>query len=626
MSRSSPISPPYPDAMTDPSAFPESMRPLGAYVAKRCPLRVQLDIVLPVEQLPVAEDVQMRIDAGVVFEAALTGQMREAAQPGWVFIEEDSPTEEIRATEAAIDASAPLIVNARLPSDYSEFRSGAPDLLVWDVDGYVPIDIKHHKTLEEGHGARVSRLDDPFPRCLEEAPSGLRSRKDDALQLAHYQRMLEAMGAAASGSFAGIIGKECVVAWYDLDREMWTTPAKSGGKKRKRRTTMEAYDFEFEYRRDQAADAYLFRAGDTTELLPPVRISDCQMCGWKDYCDEVLQAGSGDASLLPNIGYRPWRALRTAGIRTREDVADLDYRTAKLGADGVDLGKWLDVCARADSTAPLEELYGRAKKQLQLLADAGISTAGQLVEAVEPQTAALDGAGFLPGAVLNARAAIGSDPVYVRPGVDDLGIPRADIELDVDMENAEDGVYLWGVLVTDRAESGLVDDGYLGFHSWDPLDETGEMAVFREFWAWLTGLLARAEQASVTVNGYCWYDPAENTQLRRIASRAPELIDEVESFIVSGAWVDLRKEFDDRWITGSSTSLKVIAPLAGFNWEVDDPGGGISMVRYQEAVSGDAAAQDWLLRYNRGDVEATLAIREWLDSERFQRLEIAGRT
>jgi predicted RecB family nuclease len=66
--------------------------------------------------------------------------------------------------------------------------------------------------------------------------------------------------------------------------------------------------------------------------------------------------------------------------------------------------------------------------------------------------------------------------------------------------------------------------------------------------------------------------------------------------------------------------LKKIAPLANFEWQVDDPGGGMSMLYYDMAVrDGDATEQDkarkWLLTYNQGDVEATLAIRNWIERE-----------
>ena len=139
-----------------------------------------------------------------------------------------------------------------------------------------------------------------------------------------------------------------------------------------------------------------------------------------------------------------------------------------------------------------------------------------------------------------------------------------------------------------------------------------ESENFLHFWDWLDTLITSCTRAGASMLAYCWHQAAENTPLRRIARHSPTLKSRVDSFITSGEWVDLERIFRATWITGDSTGLKAIAPLAGFSWAVEDPGGAIEMVRYTKAAAGSTDAQAWLTNYNRGDVEATLAIHEML--------------
>jgi len=604
-------------ARHDYSALP----PLGAYVAKRCPVRVQLDhLDIDAEPIPLPADVVLRMEQGTAFEAEIVTRLREVAGPGWVFVDEDNldSAGARAATGAAIADAAPVIVGANLEADFVHKRAGKPDLLVWHGDGYAPVDVKHHLTLdalERGAPARVSALADPAPSAAEPDPvHQLRRSKDDALQLAHYRHMLAALGVSATESCGGIIGKEGRVVWYALDEPMWQTPAKSDGKKVKMRSTLEAYEFEFDFRRDIAAVALRHQDDPTTELLvEPMRCGDCPTCPWLEVCNVELLAGSGDASLLPHLGYPQWRALRDAGIIGRDAVAALDLATAALFAASVDVARWLEDAATVAPHTPVEEIRPRAKKQIATLQAAGMATAADITEGIDPTTARFGG--WIYTAVLNARAATGDEPVYLLPG-GITSVPRADIEIDVDMESTNDGVYMWGVSVTDRAATGVTPTGYRPFVRWEPVNAATENAAFREFWNWLSDVRRRSAEAGLTLAAYCWHEGAENREMRRIAAGDAALSTEVDAFIGSAEWVDMQKVFRAGWITGESTSLKVVAPLAGYAWEVDDPGGGMSMVRF--AIAVDPAAPDraearaWLEAYNRGDVEATAAIREWL--------------
>lgn len=229
------------------------------------------------------------------------------------------------------------------------------------------------------------------------------------------------------------------------------------------------------------------------------------------------------------------------------------------------------------------------------------------------------GLSSLPEQIDRARAALGAAPVYRRREVDAISVPRADVEVDVDMENVEDGVYLWGALLTHRWAVSAATEPYHPFVTWEPLTPEVQAENFLRFWNWLMDIRAASLQAGHTFSAYCYNASSENTYLRTLG-RAAGVLDRVEELIGSDGWVDMLRVFDNQLITGGGSGLKTAAPLAGFSWKVEDPGGGESMLRYDGAVSSPSRAErgearQWLLKYNRGDVEATLAIREWLDRD-----------
>jgi hypothetical protein len=98
-----------------------------------------------------------------------------------------------------------------------------------------------------------------------------------------------------------------------------------------------------------------------------------------------------------------------------------------------------------------------------------------------------------------------------------------------------------------------------------------------------------AAGSGLQLRAYCYNEAAENGQMRRIAAPLG-LGDEVEAFIGSEEWVDLlpglRVPAGDRLLGRPEE----VAPLSGFAWEVDDPGGDVSMLYYETAV--DASEVD----------------------------------
>jgi predicted RecB family nuclease len=586
----------------------------GGYAAKQCPVRAQNDALQPAEPIPPDPFTQRLFAHGNEFETEVVADLLRLHPQAVVAVGPNSGGREA-ATVAAMSVGASPIVNGRLPADLAGRRVGRPDVLVAALGGgYWPVDIKWHQNLEPasgkhsalpGHCSALDALGRDVAVLDEEYEA--RKKEDDLLQLAHYQRMLESISmGAADGRWGGIIGTERRVVWYDLDAPIWRTP--SSARRTKLRSTMERYDFEFGFRLDVVAVAVRHKRDPSVRLLTvPVKISECGTCPWWAYCRPQLEEPPGDVSLLPRIGWAQWKIHRDHGVTNRGELAALDPRTARLVGSGIDVAALI----KAATDIELDDLA--TAKELSLLASEGVATAADL-KGLCPRTASYSDTGLsaLPAHIDLARAALGPAPVYRRRGLSGLVVTRADVEVDVDMESTEAGCYLWGSYVTDHANVGFAEGGYRAFVTWEPLTPAVEAANSLEFWRWLMQLRRGCRERGITFAAYCYNASAENIYLRRLGLAEPALAEEIDTFIGSEEWSDLLRAWDTQLITGDSSSLKITAPLAGFQWNVDDADGGQSMLKHDLAAHGDQPARDWLLAYNRGDVEATLAIREWM--------------
>ena len=186
-------------------------------------------------------------------------------------------------------------------------------------------------------------------------------------------------------------------------------------------------------------------------------------------------------------------------------------------------------------------------------------------------------------------------------------VPRADIEVDVDMEAYLDqGAYLWGA---------WHDGEYFPFVTWEPLGGRAEAENFAAFWRWLMDLRAQAHAEGKTFAAYCYSAHGENHWMRMSAQRFGEVDElEVEEFIASSEWVDMFAHVKSSFAGPYGLGLKVVAPEAGFAWPEEDFDGEESVNARREALAGDHNARQRLLDYNCGDVQATRAVREWMDA------------
>ncbi|XGP72629.1 TM0106 family RecB-like putative nuclease [Actinokineospora auranticolor] len=306
-------------------------------------------------------------------------------------------------------------------------------------------------------------------------------------------------------------------------------------------------------------------------LAEPSRVVECRGCPWWPVCEDAL-VRARDVSLV--VRGEDAGMLRAAGVTTVDDLALVD-------PDELDVPLLVGM--------PAADAVGLARAWL---ADLAVVRRSEHVE-----------------------------------------VPRADVEVDVDMESFGDaGAYLWGVLLSgvDIGEP----RGYRAFATWDPLPTDDEARSFAEFWGWLSGVRRAAAERGLTFRAYCYNELAENRWLLASVKRFGEHPGiprrrEVLQFIESDQWVDLFGSVRDHFLCSHGKGLKTIAPVAGFSWRDPEAGGENSMRWYRDAVGMDGGVPDErqrkrLLEYNEDDVLATAALRRWMTSPAVNEIPYVG--
>lgn len=591
---------------------------LGGYDAKRPIWEVFMDnSVIYTESMktPYSSAVMDRMEQGNKFELEI-GEIVAQAE-GVVIIPLCDRSDESKAlreklTMAAIERKERVIWNARLP--FINGRIAEPDMLVFYKDGYVPVDVKHHTSINGGKSpyyAHVSSLVDPCGvSSIKEQVGNGSPRKEDAMQLAHYWEVLKDLGVNASVPLGGIVGKERKIIWYLLDELSFL----HGIDGRKKTPVLDIYAHAFSKAWRIAAIAILQGYNPAIPRPPeslPYWDSSCLESPWREQIQFELERRD-DISLLPGMTGLRSLPYREVGVTTIRQLSEMDWRGAWLIANGYSLSYVLR--RAANGVDPIALIGVRACKRL------GISTSKDLLE-IDPSVSIFEGVKVwnLTGSIDNARSRI-MKTVYRKEWISHVEIPRASIELDLDIEDSEGIVYLIGVWESLRY--GKTEKGrYVSFSTWDRTPE-GERDVFAQWWAYTQNMRKYAQSRGKSCKTY-FYSHHETSSFRKLAEKwkgnpGIPTAKELEALFDSRDWVDMLPKVRDQlvWPT-EGYGLKSVAKWCRFDWRDETPGGDNSLVWYELATNSDdpkvrKEMQKRLLTYNEDDVLATKAVRDYL--------------
>jgi predicted RecB family nuclease len=425
------------------------------------------------------------------------------------------------STLAAMEAGAELIFGGRLGRDGSQLV-GAPDLLVQLYDGYAAVDIKNHLVVgDKGITVRAERLLNVGHGNGE--PALFRpSRRRDLLQVAHYWRLLDAVGHASTRPVGGVVGSDdpTVCLWAELDAG---EPSLL--------TTLDRY----------LEEAKQVVAHGTTNQGHPLVGSwwrgECKRCSWQQYCLSELESAQ-DPTLLNGISVMDRSELADEGITTIADVANLDIDDRRIQ-------------------------------------DADVVT--------------------------QARARISRKLLW--RGEDPDTLPSRPREVDFDIETYNGQIYLAGFLVSEDGRS-----------VYDPItDWTGSSAGEAQLIVELFKRLGAYGTQDMVLFHWTSYEERILTEAGARHGAAIEGYASVAEWFAQHA-TDLWDWSRTNLVSPRGFGLKVIAPLCGFEWRDDDPGGLQSEIWFEALQSGDESMKNRILAYNEDDVIAQREVRSYVRS------------
>lgn len=538
--------------------------------------------LLPDPENPVAKEFE---EQGLAHERKFLELLHDA--PGVVHIDINASREEqqIQTAEALLNPKALIITGADIGQITEEElaaalnttltqsnRASRPDLLIRisaNPHQWAPVDIKSHTAVEENksNSVYITPIADFNPTSAEKSQGRLNT--EDLHQLAHYTRHLQALGLATDQLWCGIIGRDIdTCAWVQLGDVVL-------GLGKNQYAFLDEHDQKFATALDKATASYEENSNPSqkTGIIPenlPGKMG-CMMCEYKSTCLAEMEAfdnGAGHVTLLATVTPREMR-------KHFPEIASI---------------------ATLRSTPPTDDFMAKA----QVRAKVWKSEKPQLLDPATP-----------------------------------LDLPEFDIEIDIDLENSmvalrellpdeevgDDRLYLYGFGIHDRTTNPSWKSATIETISDYSNTAEGEYRVMLDVWNRLHQEIKKAESAGKTI-GIFHYSPHEKTWWRNFARRygdkpgVPTFAD-VENF-ANTYLIDLYKYTQKISFPTMGYSIKLLAPLAGFKWSVKDPGGAGSLLKYRDAInpalpqSERDAAIAWLDSYNRDDVRATFAVRDYI--------------